>query len=184
MKNPKLVEDTKAKICEELNNAGFRVMDDLKYSPDLFDSMKDFVETQLIYRPDIYSFLVERGLLHVDYCLLCGEALNQRNTVQFTFSNRHYNLCNDCYDKAVPSNKSGKKEGCYIATMVYGDYDHPQVIILRNFRDNSLRPSITGRKLIEVYYRVSPEIVKRTKHFPIVHRLIRTVLNQFIKLIN
>jgi hypothetical protein len=27
---------------------------------------------------------------------------------------------------------------CYIATMVYGDYNHPNVIELRNYRDNSL----------------------------------------------
>ena len=28
-----------------------------------------------------------------------------------------------------------KKGACYIATMVYGDYNHPKVVILREFRD-------------------------------------------------
>jgi hypothetical protein len=27
---------------------------------------------------------------------------------------------------------------CYVATMVYGDYNHPSVIHLRKFRDNKL----------------------------------------------
>ena len=34
------------------------------------------------------------------------------------------------------SSSSSKKssEGCYIATMVYGDYDHPKVMVLRQYR--------------------------------------------------
>lgn len=37
--------------------------------------------------------------------------------------------------KPTPSSSSG---GCYIATMAYGDYDHPQVMVLRDFRDSFL----------------------------------------------
>src|SRR5690606_15252813 len=151
---PKLVEETKAKICEELNNAGFRLTDGLEYRRDLFDSMKDFVETELVYDPDIYSFLVGKNLIHVDYCLLCGEPLTQRNTMQFTLFDRYYNMCKGCYDKEVPSHKK-PKEGCYIATMIYGDYDHPQVIVLRSFRDNYLCKSYVGRLFIRFYYKVS-----------------------------
>ena len=35
------------------------------------------------------------------------------------------------------SSNSTKKVGCYIATMVYGDYNHPQVLVLRRFRDEN-----------------------------------------------
>ena len=38
-----------------------------------------------------------------------------------------------------------KKEGCYIATLVYGDYEHPKVKILRRFRDDFLLTNYLGK---------------------------------------
>lgn len=35
-------------------------------------------------------------------------------------------------------NRLNPSGGCYIATMVYGNYDHPQVMVLRDFRDSYL----------------------------------------------
>ena len=49
-----------------------------------------------------------------------------------------------------------KQQGCYIATMAYGDYDHPQVIRLRQFRDYTLAKSSIGRTFIKFYYKHSP----------------------------
>lgn len=40
--------------------------------------------------------------------------------------------------------------GCYIATMAYGDYNHPQVVHLRNFRDNRLANYYIGREFIRL----------------------------------
>lgn len=51
-----------------------------------------------------------------------------------------------------------KKEGCYIATAVYGSYDHPNVLVLRRFRDVYLSNTKWGRAFIRVYYRYSPSI--------------------------
>lgn len=56
--------------------------------------------------------------------------------------------------------QTGKKNGCYIATCVYGSYDCPQVWTLRRFRDNNLRMSLFGRIFIKVYYAISPVCVK------------------------
>ena len=39
---------------------------------------------------------------------------------------------------------------CYIATMAYGDYDHPQVMILRKFRDDTLSNTFFGRSFIQI----------------------------------
>lgn len=50
--------------------------------------------------------------------------------------------------------------GCYIATMAYGNYDHPQVIALREFRDNVLNKSAFGKWLIKTYYFFSPKLVE------------------------
>lgn len=46
--------------------------------------------------------------------------------------------------------------GCYIATACYGSYDHPDVIVLRRFRDQRLLPSPIGKHLVALYYAVSP----------------------------
>ncbi len=73
--------------------------------------------------------------------------------------------------------------GCYIATMAYGDYDHPQVKILRQFRDDILAKSIMGKWFIKTYYHYSPKLVEKLKNKNTVNYTIRKILNQFIKLI-
>lgn len=74
-------------------------------------------------------------------------------------------------------------EGCYIATMTYGDYNHPQVLELRKFRDDVLRRSITGRAFIKCYYNISPYLVEILKDYKRVNKVIRQVLDGFIKAI-
>ena len=72
--------------------------------------------------------------------------------------------------------------GCYIATMAYGDYDHPQVMVLRQFRDSYLSNRGWGRKFINFYYANSPhwvEVLKSHKH---INALIRKVLDSFVYL--
>jgi hypothetical protein len=78
---------------------------------------------------------------------------------------------------------TGGGGGCYLATMVYGDYDHPQVMILRQFRDEVLDKSALGKWFIKTYYHYSPKLVERLKNERTVNFIIRKALNQFIKLI-
>jgi hypothetical protein len=81
------------------------------------------------------------------------------------------------------SGGSNGSSGCYIATMAYGDYDHPQVMILRQFRDEVLNKSAFGKWFIKTYYHYSPKLVERLKNQKTVNIIIRKTLNQFIKLI-
>lgn len=81
------------------------------------------------------------------------------------------------------SGGSSGSSGCYIATMAYGDYDHPQVMILRQFRDEVLDKSALGKWFIKTYYHYSPKLVERLKNQKTVNIIIRKALNQFIKLI-
>ncbi len=53
----------------------------------------------------------------------------------------------------------GSHKGCYIATYVYGDYDAPEVQILRFYRDNILSKSLSGRIFIQLYYWLSPKLI-------------------------
>ena len=50
--------------------------------------------------------------------------------------------------------------GCYVATSVYGDYDAPEVKVLRAWRDDVLSESYFGRGFIRFYYAVSPRLVE------------------------
>ena len=74
-----------------------------------------------------------------------------------------------------------KKEGCYIATAVYGSYDAPEVRTLRRFRDETLKKSAAGRLFIRVYYRFSPPIAQRLKNATKVNRLVRRMLDGFVE---
>lgn len=58
------------------------------------------------------------------------------------------------------------KSGCFIATACYGDYDHPDVLALRRFRDDRLLPSPAGRALVALYYAVSPPLAARLEGMP------------------
>ena len=58
--------------------------------------------------------------------------------------------------QATKKQKSSKTGNCFIATATMGDYDHPIVLDLRNFRDNVLKKSIAGRLFIKIYYTIGP----------------------------
>lgn len=70
---------------------------------------------------------------------------------------------------------------CYIATMAYGDCAHPQVLILRQFRDEVLDKSALGKWFIKTYYHYSPKLVEKLKNKKAINIIIRKILNQFIK---
>ncbi len=84
------------------------------------------------------------------------------------------------YNRKLSENKSAS-EGCYIATMAYGDYNHPQVMLLRGFRDNYLAQRNWGRKFIKTYYKYSPKLVETLKNHATINRIIRILLDCFIE---
>ncbi|MGY0426551.1 MAG: CFI-box-CTERM domain-containing protein [Polaribacter sp.] len=85
--------------------------------------------------------------------------------------------------KKVGSTISKASDGCYIAPMAYGDYDHPQVMELRRFRDDFLSKTVIGRSFIKFYYRYSPSLVEKLKNRQSINLIIRKGLDKFIKAI-
>ena len=78
------------------------------------------------------------------------------------------------------SDQNSSNGGCYIATLVYGDYDHPKVKVLRHFRDNVLQKNYFGKKFVKFYYRYSPGWVQHLKDKKHVNRCIKGILNCFV----
>ena len=111
------------------------------------------------------------------------------------FFNNNAKVIRDNYASAQESYREQRKpppptrsipepsdEGCYIATMAYGDYDHPQVLALRKFRDRILKHSFLGRIFIFLYYRVSPFMAKKLKDKAEINIKIRKLVDKFIKI--
>jgi len=72
----------------------------------------------------------------------------------------HSLVCDHGQWKGVCCMKGGCSP-CYIATACYGSYDHPDVLVLRRFRDDMLWPTAFGRLFIKIYYAISPPMAKR-----------------------
>ena len=62
----------------------------------------------------------------------------------------------DYCDKIWSANCISKSGGCFIATACYGNYDAPEVLVLRQFRDEKLLQSFFGKVFVKFYYSVSP----------------------------
>ena len=58
------------------------------------------------------------------------------------------------------SSSSEDGSWCFIATATMGSYDHPEVVELRNFRDNWLLTKPWGRTFTEYYYRYGSYLAK------------------------
>lgn len=78
------------------------------------------------------------------------------------------------------SSNTKKSEGCYIATMAYGDYDHPQVMVLRRYRDQVLLKSVHGRLFVRFYYWISPKLVKVLSGHDSINAGIRRALDKIV----
>ena len=59
---------------------------------------------------------------------------------------------------------SSANGSCFIATLCYNNFNHPNVILLRQFRDKNLSTNVIGKLIIDCYYRLSPNIVNQIKN--------------------
>lgn len=80
--------------------------------------------------------------------------------------------------------KAKQKEGCFIATYAYNSYNHENVIVLREFRDNTLKKYKLGKFFIKKYYKYSPSIVlifKKIKFMKLPIRKTIDIIVSFVK---
>ncbi len=101
--------------------------------------------------------------------------MNQTTKEIYSLKKQYYLELKNDFNKKTSEKESGK--GCYIATMVYGDYNHHNVLVLRYYRDHILEKKIFGKQLIKLYYLISPHLVSFLKGHRFANKVIRQFLN-------
>lgn len=59
---------------------------------------------------------------------------------------------------APPAIEKKKADACFVVTATMGDFNHPDVVYLRRFRDGWIRKKPGGEAFIDAYYRIGPKI--------------------------
>jgi hypothetical protein len=141
--------------------------------------------------------LEKLGCLNVGICPECGETpiltnVDGAHYWQSTFGPKIF-FCKSCIDnynketEQILKEMKQEKGGCYIATACYESPFAPEVRLLRNFRDNTLKSTYLGLLFIRIYYTLSPRIALFLKSNPKLNRIVREfliqpILNQITKL--
>jgi hypothetical protein len=84
------------------------------------------------------------------------------------------------FGSMMSGGSGSRKDGCYIATALYGSYDCPEVWTLRRFRDDKLKQTALGRVFVRCYYAVSPTLVKWFGGIDWLTWLVRCRLDRFV----
>ena len=78
------------------------------------------------------------------------------------------------FREGLASAQADRKGRCFIATCVFGEAWQTEV--LRRFRDEALRPSVWGRRVIRLYYRGAPGVCVILRRWPTLQVPVRMVL--------
>lgn len=73
-----------------------------------------------------------------------------------------------------------KRKRCYVATVVYKDVNAPEVMKLRQWRDDVLCNNVFGKLIIEIYYFSGKYFANWINKFTVLKRIIKYFLDIFI----
>ncbi len=137
---------------------------ELAYSPELKKQFQNDAEALITLRDlcrqvasDLYSKRNSRGLLFI-----WG---SERPTPPPSTSS---------------TSSSSSSSVCFVATAVYGSYDHPAVRVLRYYRDETLMCSAVGRALVALYYRIGPSLAIAVRRNHIAVAAVRRILDALV----
>jgi cold shock CspA family protein len=106
-------------------------------------------------------------------CVECGRRITPR--IRWERGQPAERICPYCMASQE------KTSQCFIATAAYGDENHPDVMRLREFRDNKLQRIWLGRKLIQVYYYTSPPLARSMGRNIVARKASKAILQFLIK---
>ena len=73
--------------------------------------------------------------------------------------------------------------GCFIATAAYGTPFSEEIDVLRNWRDDFLEASYSGRLFIRTYYSLSPSVADNISESVGKRKIVRTALGPIVKVL-
>lgn len=69
---------------------------------------------------------------------------------------------------------------CFVATAAYRDPQHPDVVYLRNFRDQTLVRYEKGRAFIGWYWRKGPNLARYVERYPVLRTQARYLISTIV----
>lgn len=125
------------------------------------------------------QFMTDKSFLRKEVSTAIS-LMSKISSLDMTSECRSYLNNNRSTLNSINSHLNPSSGGCYIATMAYGSYDHPQVMVLRQFRDNYLGHRKWGKRFIKYYYKNSPLWVEHLKNHKHINIIIRKCLDIFV----
>lgn len=86
------------------------------------------------------------------------------------------------YCKAHDPTPPPQKSGCFIATAAYGTPMAVEIDVLRSFRDRKLERNRLGKRLVKLYYQISPPIADAISLSELRRKIVRTFLDPIVKI--
>lgn len=171
-------------ICDAIN-ADIKEVNQKPLSPESFETLTYFLQHYVVMPYGIFTFLDSRGLVNRGRCPYTGQYIDS-SSPKWTYmgsrsvyvSRKGHRIMKKEDDedfKRVMGHPPPKKQsdGCYIATVCYGNEFSPEVLALKKYRDTILSKQWYGRLFIHAYYLLSPWIAKKLKN--------KSALNSFIR---
>lgn len=150
-----------------------------------FDEMRPLTQKELYDYPYRSYFRFDEWMADMKKPNLHTRQEHPANSMKANLHNASSSV-RDTPPTTVPANPapvttpSKKKEGCYIATAVYGSYNAPEVLDLRRFRDENLQKTVLGRWFIRTYYHWSPAVAEKLRYAKYLNRMVRKILDRWV----
>jgi hypothetical protein len=159
------------------------------HSNEMIQSKEIFLKNKLVYLKELVNLCIEvcDGKKYKEYSRLARGTINEKIQInedtRAKLVNKYELAVNEVrkYESYYKPKKIKSTSGCYIATAVYGDYDAPEVLVLRKFRDQVLKKYILGRTFIKIYYTVSPPLARKLRNQKSINSGVKRVLDQIVK---
>lgn len=76
---------------------------------------------------------------------------------------------------------SSNNSDCFVATAAFGTPLQYEIQLLRDYRDNKLRYTGSGRKFISTYYKVGPTVANFIRKYPVFQAPVRGMVKMIIR---